>query len=336
LAHFTVNPQGQVEQALVFGDHLGSASLLTDVFGRPKVLYDYYPFGGNRMEETIGGMQVAGTNQRYTGQKLDEESGLYYYGARYYNQNVGQFTQQDPVSLKIAMLDEVKKVTGQSQQQLLTNPQVLNSYAYTANNPVKYTDPDGNMRELPYLTAYRKLVELSTRVLNNFTDYLKSERQNAVNEYAAQYDGLSDSQKSNYKDSQEYGEARVNQDDSVNVMMGMVGGSTSEVGKVLTFGKSPISNFITKNLDTSVLANKFEKHVIGRGEFGGKINFNQFKEMFNNLWKGIGNILEKVRANGDVLRYDVDKNIYSSMSKEGKIRTFFQPETKLDYWFKQQ
>ncbi len=142
IAHFTVNSQGNIEQALVFGDHLGSASLLTDAFGRPKVLYDYYPFGGSRMEQQVGGgMRVAA--YQYTGKENDKEIGLYNYGARYYEAASGRFTQSDPVSLKIAMSDEVKKVTGQSQQQLLANPQILNSYAYTSNNPVKYVDPDG-------------------------------------------------------------------------------------------------------------------------------------------------------------------------------------------------
>ena len=57
--------------------------------------------------------------------------------------------------LKIALAAEVKKTTGQTQRQVLSNPQLLNSYAYTANNPVKYTDPDGEflflIPAIPYI-----------------------------------------------------------------------------------------------------------------------------------------------------------------------------------------
>ena len=69
---------------------------------------------------------------------------------------MGRFTQSDPLSLKLALSDdEVKNITGQTQQQLLVNPQVLNSYAYAGNNPVKYTDPDGHffflIPAIPYI-----------------------------------------------------------------------------------------------------------------------------------------------------------------------------------------
>jgi len=58
---------------------------------------------------------------------------------------VGRFNRQDPVAFKIAMAskDELKKLTGMNQQELLENPQVLNSYAYVVNNPVKMIDENG-------------------------------------------------------------------------------------------------------------------------------------------------------------------------------------------------
>ncbi|MCX6786175.1 MAG: hypothetical protein NTZ18_05030, partial [Candidatus Komeilibacteria bacterium] len=143
IAHFTASPQGQVEQALVFGDHLGSASLLTDAFGRPKVLYDYYPFGSSRMEQNIGGgLHVAA--YQYTGKEKDAETGLYNYGARYYEAATGRFTQSDPVSLALSNPAQLKKLSGRELDQVLANPQNLNSYAYAVNNPIIYVDPDGH------------------------------------------------------------------------------------------------------------------------------------------------------------------------------------------------
>ncbi len=70
------------------------------------------------------------TRHTFTGQEKDVESGLLYYGARYYNPNRGRFTQPDP-----AIMNPSKE--------MLANPQLLNPYSYAANNPLKYTDPTG-------------------------------------------------------------------------------------------------------------------------------------------------------------------------------------------------
>lgn len=83
------------------------------------------------------------TDYRYTGKPLDSGSNLYYYGQRYYDPMIGQFTQPDPVSRHLTDPQKLKQSTGQDLQQFLTNPQALNEYSYTQNNPVKYVDPDG-------------------------------------------------------------------------------------------------------------------------------------------------------------------------------------------------
>jgi RHS repeat-associated protein len=63
-------------------------------------------------------------------------TGLEYFGARYYDGSTGRFLSEDPVFLAIG--------TDQGQlEQILKDPQALNSYAYARNNPLKYIDPDG-------------------------------------------------------------------------------------------------------------------------------------------------------------------------------------------------
>jgi len=84
-----------------------------------------------------------GTNYRYTGQEMDSSSNLYYYGQRHYQPEVGRFTQPDPISKYLNNPQKLKQSTGQDLQKFLENPQALNEYGYTQNNPVKYTDPDG-------------------------------------------------------------------------------------------------------------------------------------------------------------------------------------------------
>jgi len=125
----------------------------TDQNGNITNLIDYLPYGTDRVN-----VQVSGNfNNRYTftDQEKDTESGLMNFDARQYNQNVGRFLSQDPLTFKIALTQEVKNTTGQDLQKLLQNPQILNSYAYVGNNPVKYTDPDGQffflIPAIPYI-----------------------------------------------------------------------------------------------------------------------------------------------------------------------------------------
>lgn len=65
-----------------------------------------------------------GTDKLFTGQILDD-TGLYYYGARYYDPTIGRFISPDPIV------------------QSPSNPQTLNRYSYVLNNPLKYIDPSG-------------------------------------------------------------------------------------------------------------------------------------------------------------------------------------------------
>ncbi|MGH9424943.1 MAG: RHS repeat-associated core domain-containing protein, partial [Terriglobia bacterium] len=67
------------------------------------------------------------TRQRFTSKERDTESGLDYFGARYYSAAQGRFTSPDPA---IASID-------------VSNPQSLSRYTYCLNNPLAYVDPDG-------------------------------------------------------------------------------------------------------------------------------------------------------------------------------------------------
>ena len=70
-------------------------------------------------------LPLAGDALRFTGRRLDQETGLYYYRMRYYLAPIGRFTQEDPIG------------------DLLEGPERVNLYSYVTNNPLNLTDPTG-------------------------------------------------------------------------------------------------------------------------------------------------------------------------------------------------
>jgi RHS repeat-associated protein len=110
-------------------DHLGSVSLLTDGSGQvvPGSVQQFMPFGKARPGLPV----LLPTGRNFTGQLLDANTGLLYYGS---NQGHGRY--YDPALGRWAQPDTVVPNPG--------DPQDLNRYSYTRDNPLRYTDPSGH------------------------------------------------------------------------------------------------------------------------------------------------------------------------------------------------
>jgi len=106
------------------GDHLGGTNLVTDEGGAVKQIVEYDPWGKLARNE-ISGTPEQEAWHLFTSKQFDEESELYYFGARYYNPTIGRFITADPTV------------------QHPGDPQDLNRYAYARNNPVALIDPTG-------------------------------------------------------------------------------------------------------------------------------------------------------------------------------------------------
>jgi RHS repeat-associated protein len=136
----------------LLGDHLGSASLTLNTNATIHSEMRYKPWGETRYP-TAG--PFSPTTRRFTGQIQDSATGLYYYNARYYDPVTARFTQPD------------RYVPNPKQ------PQAFNRYAYTINNPVKYTDPTGHFFESPW-DAINVAIGVGSLVYNvsqgNWTD----------------------------------------------------------------------------------------------------------------------------------------------------------------------
>jgi len=101
-------------------DGLGSITAITDASGNIAQAYTYNAFGS-----IVNKSGSIANHYTYTSREIDQESGLYYNRARYYDSNLGRFISEDPLfSYK-------------------NYPQALNVYIYVVNNPVYFIDPLG-------------------------------------------------------------------------------------------------------------------------------------------------------------------------------------------------
>ncbi len=106
-------------------DHLGSTNVVTDKDGAKTEICEYEPYGKFSRHEKYGNNDSVASFY-FTGKQLDNESGLIYFGGRYYNCNLGRFITPD------SFTPDPK------------NPQAFNRYSYVYNNPLKFTDPSGH------------------------------------------------------------------------------------------------------------------------------------------------------------------------------------------------
>jgi RHS repeat-associated protein len=101
-------------------DHLGTSTALTDYFGNAYQFFLNLPFGETMAQQL--GSNYYNSPYKFNGKELDEETGFYYYGARYYDPRVSFWMSVDPLAEKY--------------------PNV-SPYVYCMNNPILYIDPDG-------------------------------------------------------------------------------------------------------------------------------------------------------------------------------------------------
>jgi RHS repeat-associated protein len=127
--------------------------MVTDQVGTPRMIadrtgslagikrHDYLPFGeelfaGSGGRTTGQGYVADNVRQKFTQKERDMETGLDYFGARYYASAQGRFTGVDPREISFEA-NSTKFLA------YLGNPQNWNHYSYVLNNPMIVTDPDG-------------------------------------------------------------------------------------------------------------------------------------------------------------------------------------------------
>jgi RHS repeat-associated protein len=121
-------------------DHLGTSQVLTSGLGYPIWQGTFLPFGQEYNP------QITTNHYKFTGKERDSETGLDYFGARYYAGAMGRFITPDPLMASGHVSD----------------PQSWNRYTYTLNNPLRYTDPTG--MEVPPNCANDSRCQITVKV----------------------------------------------------------------------------------------------------------------------------------------------------------------------------
>lgn len=103
-------------------DHLGTNNILTDGQGKPYQFFINLPFGETMAEQRNTSEGLYDNPFKFNGKELDQATGLYYYGARYYNPQWSTWLSVDPLA------EQMPK---------------WSPYNYAFNNPLRFIDPDG-------------------------------------------------------------------------------------------------------------------------------------------------------------------------------------------------
>ncbi len=119
-----IDPDNPLNVPLIryqYSNQLGSAMLETDESGSPVSYEEYHPYGTTAYRSAKAGLGISLKRFRFSGKERDDETGLYYFGARYYAPWLGRWASADPLGF----------VSG------------FNLFRYCANSPVMFSDPSG-------------------------------------------------------------------------------------------------------------------------------------------------------------------------------------------------
>jgi RHS repeat-associated protein len=135
-----ISPQRLIRFQL--GNHLGSAVLEVDSEAQIISYEEYFPYGSTSYR-AVRSQTETPKRYCYTGKERDEETGLYYHGARYYAPWLGRWTACDPAGITDG----------------------TNLYAYVKSAPIDSVDPTGTDARRPSLRQMeQRLKEINTEI----------------------------------------------------------------------------------------------------------------------------------------------------------------------------
>ena len=141
-------------------DHLGSTSYITDAKANITQFDAYLPYGELLVDEHSSSEEMP---YKFNGKEFDQETGLYYYGARYMNPRTSLWYGVDPLAEKYPS---------------------VSSLIYCFDNPIKFIDPEGMSPKskptikqtleygMKHSKTFKKLMSLAGITLDNYNKYI--------------------------------------------------------------------------------------------------------------------------------------------------------------------
>ena len=133
------NDNAELQQFYYHPDHLGSSSYISNLDGEVVQHIEYVPFGEVFLEEKNAKWN---TPYLFTSKELDRETGMYYFGARYYDPKTSIWASVDPLAVYNPVMETEFYYDGDHNGGAFNNKN-LNTYGYCYQNPVALIDPNG-------------------------------------------------------------------------------------------------------------------------------------------------------------------------------------------------
>ena len=149
------NDTTKEETFFYHSDHLGSTSYITDDKANITQYDAYLPYGELLVDEHSSSEELP---YKFNGKEMDEETGLYYYGARYMDPKISMWLGVDP------MIEKYPEIS---------------PYIYCHNNPIVLIDPDGRQSKVP--PTIIQIIDYGIKNSKKFSSLMKAANVNKAN-----------------------------------------------------------------------------------------------------------------------------------------------------------
>ena len=285
-----------------YSDHLNSSAVEADETGNIISLEEYYAYGGTAYHAKVNDQNISHKKYRFNGKEKDSETGLYYYGARYYAPWLCRWINCDPAGIE-----------GSG----------LNMYWFCSGNPISKVDLDGMSDTSFFLRENENKAPTLTLGLHNVPDIPKLKYGHPANVtynagvlthnvIASGWNGAFGF----FKNDKTLGDMAY---DTVNALDKM---TLNDVGAILT--STNTWEDVIAGVITGTLSTKLPK-ILGKAKAWGKTLKDKaaesFNESFDNLRQGhMGLSIKKIINVDSKILEHASKGDFTKCPKTGKIQ----------------
>ncbi|MBS7321310.1 MAG: RHS repeat-associated core domain-containing protein [Myroides sp.] len=228
---------------------------------------------------------------KFNGKELDDATGMYYYGARYYDPRISIFISVDPLA-----------------------EQTMEPYLYTGNNPIMFTDPTGMSKESTHIDDKGNVVAVFDDGDKGVYQHGKNAEGGSVTEYQLS--------KRAEKHGTSSGGTKVGETEHWDEFVSPEDGTTMTQYKIQV-GKSfdPIIEKLAKQADGMGLV-QIASESRPKGDFDIKNDYKNVGALLNGKYatsRSAGNYLAGYNANNGVINYETFQKLAGALHVKGNL-----------------